>query len=174
MARQSGMSLIEALIALAIAAILMASAFPMYSAWVQNTQIRTGAEAMLNGLQLARSEALSRNTNVQFEMTGETGWKINLATDPDGPPIQARAAGAGSATAKATPTPADATIVTFSAIGRRLATNPNVATAPIDRIDIETSIASFTDARNLRVTISPGGQVRMCDPAVAAGDTRSC
>lgn len=176
MAKQRGMSLIEMLVALAIAAILLVTAFPMYSAWVQNTQIRTGAEAMLNGLQFARSEAVSRNVPVQFEMTDSaaTGWKVNLESDPDGVPIQARSAGAGSTTAKATPFPADATVVTFDALGRVRPTNKNTPTPPIQQILVGTTIASFTDARNLRVTISSGGQVRMCDPAAATGDSRSC
>lgn len=177
-AKQRGMSLIEMLVALAIAAILLVTAFPMYSAWVQNTQIRTGAEAMLNGLQLARSEAVSRNTNVQFEMTGAgtTSWRVSEASDPDGLVIQARSAGAGSATAKATPTPGDATLVTFNALGRVISPNPSDGSLPITRVDIETSIASFTDARNLRVTVSTGGQVRMCDPdpSIPTGDTRKC
>lgn len=167
------MSLIEALIALAIAAILMATAMPMYSAWIQNTQIRTGAEALLNGLQLARSEAVSRNTNVQFEMTGATGWRVSPAADPDAT-IQARSGASGSATATANPTPADATIVTFNSLGRRLGTNPSIATPPITSIDVVSTISSAADVRNLRVTINDGGQVRLCDPAVGAGDTRSC
>lgn len=175
MQRQRGMSLVEAMIALVIAAILVATAMPMYSTWVQNTQIRTGAEAILNGLQLARSEALNRNANVQFEMTGaaDTGWRVSLAAD--GTVIQTRSAGAGSASAMATVTPAGTAFVTFNALGRRLATNAD-GTVPIDRIDIASSIASFTGGRNLRVTISAGGQVRMCDPdsSIPAGDTRRC
>ena len=176
MGKDSGMSLVEVLIAIAIAGILLATAMPMYSTWIQNTKIRTGAEAMLNGLQLARSEAVSRNTNVQFEMTGNTGWKVNLASDPDGTPIQARSANAGSDTATATPFPANATVVTFDSLGRRRTTNVNGATPPIDRIDIDTSISSFTDARKLRVTINDGGQIRMCDPnsSIPAGDSRYC
>ena len=30
------------------------------------------------------------------------------------------------------------------------------------------------DARPLRILLGGGGSVRMCDPAVAAGDTRAC
>jgi len=170
------MSLIEALIALTIASILMAAAFPMYTTWVQNTQIRTGAEAILNGLQIARSEALSRNTNVQFALTGsDTGWQVNEASDPDGTPIQARSGASGSATAKATPTPADATVVTFDPLGRRRATNI-VGGSVIQSILIEPTATTVTDARRLQVTISSGGQVRMCDPdpAIPTGDTRRC
>ncbi len=174
--KSGGMSLIEVLIAIAIAGILMATAMPMYSAWIQNTKIRTGAEAMLNGLQLARSEAVSRNANVQFQMTGNTGWKINLASNPDDPPIQERSANAGSDTALATAFPAGSTLVTFDSLGRRRVANVNAPEVPIDRIDIVTSVASFTDARNLRVTINDGGQIRMCDPnsSIPAGDSRYC
>jgi type IV fimbrial biogenesis protein FimT len=170
------MSLIEALIALAIAGILIATAMPMYSAWIQNTKIRTGAEAMLNGLQFARSEAVSRNAPVEFVMTGNTGWRVNVSSAPDDTPLQARSAGAGSDTAVTTPSPGDATMVTFDALGRRRTTNINIDTPPIDRIDVTSSITSFTEARALRITINAGGQVRMCDPdpAIPAGDTRKC
>ena len=171
------MSLIEALIALAIAAILMAAAMPMYSTWVMNTQIRTGAEAIVNGLQIARSEALNRNANVQFAMTGsDTGWQVSsLASDGTVVTvIQTRSGGAGSATATATPFPSAATAVTFNALGRKmLPTNPDNS-VPIQQINITTSITSSTGARALNITISDGGQVRMCDPAFALPDSRGC
>ncbi len=173
--RQRGISLIEVVIALAVAALLMAAAMPTFTTWIHNTQIRTGSEALLNGLQLARSEALRRNTNVQFALAGNTGWRINLATDPDGTPIQARSTSEGSTTARSTITPGDAEVVTFNALGRRMASNISVATPPIQRIDIDSTMLSSTDARALRITISDGGQIRLCDPSVsAAGDSRAC
>jgi type IV fimbrial biogenesis protein FimT len=51
------MSLIELVVSLVIIGSLLALAAPNYTAWIQNTKIRTTAEAMLNGLQMARTEA---------------------------------------------------------------------------------------------------------------------
>ena len=61
-----GFSLIEMMIAVVIVGLLLMAGVPAYTTWIQNLQIRTGAEAILNGMQLARAEAVRRNTNVRF------------------------------------------------------------------------------------------------------------
>ena len=175
-AKERGMSLVEAMIALVIAAILMATAMPMYSTWIQNTQIRTGTEAVLNGLQLARSEALNRNINVQFQVApgGGTGTDWQVTVVDSGAVIQTRSAGSGSASATATPTPASTTTVTFNQLGRVVSPTNNDGTVPLTAIDVTSSVSGFTGARPLRVTISSGGQIRMCDPSAASPDSRAC
>jgi type IV fimbrial biogenesis protein FimT len=44
------MSLVEILVAVAIVAVLFAAAAPDFSNWIQNSKIRTEAEAIQNGL----------------------------------------------------------------------------------------------------------------------------
>ncbi|MCK9389927.1 MAG: GspH/FimT family pseudopilin, partial [Sulfuritalea sp.] len=63
------MSLVELAIGLLIVGTLLALAAPSYTGWIQNTKIRTTAEAILNGLQLARAEAVRRNTQIRFQLT---------------------------------------------------------------------------------------------------------
>lgn len=63
-----GMTLVELLVALTVLAFLMMAAMPSLAGWMRNTQIRTAAEAVLNGLNKARSEALRRNTLVSFSL----------------------------------------------------------------------------------------------------------
>ena len=41
-------------------AIMLFIALPNFAVWMQNTQIRTAGEAVLNGMQLARAEAISQ------------------------------------------------------------------------------------------------------------------
>ncbi|WP_457420850.1 pilus assembly FimT family protein [Roseateles sp. P5_E7] len=67
--RQRGVSLIEGLVALVIGGILLAMALPSFSAWITGTRIRATAEGLLSGLQLAKSEATTRNTQVRFQLT---------------------------------------------------------------------------------------------------------
>jgi type IV fimbrial biogenesis protein FimT len=64
--RERGISLIEILIGLAVLGIGMAWGVPSYSVWMQNLQIRNMAESIVAGLQVARSEAISRNGSVEF------------------------------------------------------------------------------------------------------------
>jgi type IV fimbrial biogenesis protein FimT len=52
---QAGFTLVEMMIAIAIFALLVLAALPEFRIWMQNTQIRTAAEGILNGLQFARA-----------------------------------------------------------------------------------------------------------------------
>ena len=58
---QRGFTLVELMIGIAIVGLSLVMAAPSFSSWIQSTQIRTAAEAVQNGLQLARGEAVRRN-----------------------------------------------------------------------------------------------------------------
>jgi len=56
--RQQGVTLIELMVGIAILATLLAMGIPAFTGWIQDTQVRTAAESILNGLQTARAEAV--------------------------------------------------------------------------------------------------------------------
>lgn len=172
---QSGMSIVELMIAIAIVGIAMALGMPSYSTWIQNTQIRTAAETILAGLQTARNEAIRRNAAVQFMLdgAGTSQWRVNFFSDPDANPIQSRQAAEGSPNATITVTPGGANTVTFSALGRVIP-NPD-ASLPIASVLVDNPmIPAVADRRTLQILVPTGGAIRLCDPKVAAGDPRSC
>jgi len=166
-----GFSLIELLIGLALIGILSVMAVPAYQFWIQNVQIRNAAEGVLNGLQLARAEAVRRNALVQLIFTTATGSGWTISTVVGGTEIQARSANEGSESALVTITPLGADRITFNGMGW-LATNNN-GSPTITRIDVASTLVG-TEIRALRVTVGAGGVMKMCDPAVAAGDPRAC
>lgn len=186
-AKPSGFSLVELMIGIAIVSLLMLIGAPSFSLWVQNTQVRTAAESIQNGLQIARTEAVRRNTNVRFNLTnagGTVAWSVdcvNVTADcPAG--IQSRSGGEGGANARvgisiaALPSPIPANHfntaiaagtslpagVTFDGIGR--VPTANIGT-DITRIDVTNTVRA--DARRMVVVIGTGGQTRMCDPSIA-------
>jgi type IV fimbrial biogenesis protein FimT len=67
--RETGFTLIELLVGLTIVGILFMMGVPSFKSWIQNTQIRTATEVIQNGLELARAEAVRRNTPVRFQLT---------------------------------------------------------------------------------------------------------
>ncbi len=169
---QSGVTLIELLIGLVLIGILLVMAVPAYQFWIQNVQIRNAAEGVLNGLQLARAEAVRRNALVHLIFTTATGSGWTISTVVGGTEIQARSATEGSESATVTITPALANTITFNGMGW-LATNNN-GSPWITRIDVTSATVVGTEIRALRVIVGTGGVMKMCDPAVAAGDPRAC
>lgn len=170
--RQQGVTLIELLIGMVIMAIVLAAGLPEFRVWIQNTQIRTATEAMQNGLQLARTEAVRRNERVRFVLGSGTSWTVS--TD-SGTALQSRPSSDGSVNVTVTVTPVGATTVTFNSLGRVVPNADGSASVTQLVLDVPTSIISASQSRDLRVTITSGGQIRTCDPSVTtSGDPRTC
>ena len=60
--------------------ILFIMGVPSFKSWIQNTQIRTATEAIQNGLEVARAEAVRRNTQVRFQLTSSVDNSCALST----------------------------------------------------------------------------------------------
>lgn len=191
--------MIELMITIAVVAVMMAIGLPNVSAWIQNTQLKTAAEGVVSGLQMARAEALRRNTSVRFHLvttldsgckvagagaTTSANWVVSLS-DPAGkcdlapsetvePLIVQKKSGAeGSLNAKVK---ADTGFAVFNGLGR-LTAGANLTQIEITNPnggDCQKPDGSGT-MRCLTILVSNGGQVRMCDPAVTVDtDSRSC
>jgi type IV fimbrial biogenesis protein FimT len=139
---------------------------------MQNTQIRTAGEAVLNGMQLARADAIRRNVNVELRMDVSSGWTARVAGT--GEVIQSRLAGEGSGAAMVTITPTGAKTVTFNSFGSVVTPTNADGSVPITEIKIDSPAIAAADSRELCIMVRAGGNVRMCDPQVVVTDTRSC
>jgi len=177
-AMPTGFTIIEVLFTVAVLGILVMMAMPTFGEWLQSQQLRSAAESTINGLQVARAEAIRRNLPVQVAFTApRTGWSVT-EQPPVATFIQGRDANEGSPNAELTITPGGATTVTFSPLGGVTANSDG--TPAITTLDIKNpfggACAPAGAMRCLRVIISAGGTVRMCDPhpAVVAPDPRAC
>lgn len=173
---QRGISLVEAMVTIAILGLMMALGVPSFMEWIQNAQIRSAAVSVLGGLQSARAEALRRNAQVQFILTGnggagETGWEIRLRSDNQ--LLQAKPAVEAGANVQITTTPGGARMITFNGLGRVLQTNSD-GSSPFSQVELDNPALAADQSRELRVTVSDGGSIRMCDPATPGSDTRAC
>lgn len=195
-----GFSLIELLITLAVLGIVMAIGLPNVSVWIQNTQLKTAAEGIVSGLQLARAEALRRNTSVRFQLvdTVDNGcalsaaganWVVSLgdpsgacgaaASDTVAPFIVQKKSGA-EGSPNATAAAGGGTTAVFNGLGR-LTGLGNIAQINIRNPTGGACQSAGGPIRCLSIIIGTGGEVRMCDPAVPAAvppavddDPRSC
>ncbi|MGD8478249.1 MAG: GspH/FimT family pseudopilin [Burkholderiales bacterium] len=163
----SGVTLIELMIGLAVLAILVTMGLPSLGNWMQNSQLRSAAESIQTGLQLARAEAVKRNTFVGFNMAGpDSSWTVNVMNPPQ--QIQSRPAAEGTPNPQIATT--DATII-FNGLGKT-----SLVAGAVIQVTNPTGGACKPggDMTCLNVTVSTGGKVKMCDPRFAAPDTRAC
>ncbi len=194
-----GFTLIELSVTLVVFALLLALIAPSAAAWMANMQIRATAESIHNGLQKARMEAVRRNQPIRFSLvstsdpaviddscalsassaswtvsvndpTGKCGSALSSTADPM--LVETYAAGvyarrvAVSALQADGSSPADS--VTFDGFGRILGASA-LAQVTVD------NVVSGDDYRPLRIVISNGGGIRLCDPRVtASSDPRAC
>jgi type IV fimbrial biogenesis protein FimT len=82
-ARTRGFTLIELMVALAIAALLLLIGLPSFTTFLRNSEIRSTSESLLNGLKAAQAEAANRNKNVTFQLADATGadWRFWVLDD---------------------------------------------------------------------------------------------
>jgi type IV fimbrial biogenesis protein FimT len=195
---QLGFNLIEVMITLSVLAVLIALGAPAFAEWLQSQRIRAAAESILNGMQVARGEAIRRNLAVQMvlEQLPSSTWTVCEATvspcdstllasaDPlvVASVIQSRAQEEGNTgSTKVETTPAGAIAVTFSPLGSVMDKNPVDDSSRFTRVDVGNPgggecIAAGGPMRCLRIVVTAGGNIRMCDPTptVVAPDPRAC
>jgi len=190
---QRGFSLIELLVGIVILGVLMAMAVPRFSDWLRNARIRTSAEAIQNGLQLARAEAVRRNATVRFQLvntiddtcaldTAGPHWVVSMdnpagqcasaPSDTAAPRIiQVRNRAEGSVQ---TLVAAGQSAFVFNGLGRLTPVPAGNVAIDVSSTTGGTCVASGGSVRCLRLVVSVGGQIRMCDPALPAGDAQAC
>ena len=190
---QRGFSLIELMVGIVILGVLMAMAVPRFSDWLRNARIRTSAEAIQNGLQLARAEAVRRNATVRFQLvntiddtcaldTAGPHWVVSM----DNPAGQCASAPSDTAAPRIiqvrnraegsiqTLVAAGQSALVFNGLGRLTPVPAANVAIDVSSTTGGTCVASGGSVRCLRVLVSVGGQIRMCDPALPAGDAQAC
>ena len=173
--RTRGFTLIELMVAVSIGVLLLVMAIPAYTRWMADAQTLNAAETVAAGLRVAYSEAIKRNTNVEFtfdKSASTRGWTVKLL---DGTLIKDDTFRAGADQTVLTANPASSTTVTFNALGQREKANAAAPTVPFDYIDV--SGPTGTGTRDLRVVIDPAKSgIKICDRNAPAwpSDPRGC
>ncbi|MDM0115275.1 GspH/FimT family pseudopilin [Variovorax sp. J22R133] len=180
---QRGFTLVELMVTITLFALLSVFAYPSYTNYIQSAQVRASAESVMSGLELARAEAIRGNRNVQFSMLntsrgvavtggGGTDWSVMTALvatpttfDQN---VQTRLESSSTSNARA----GTATAVSATVASPGAGMPANILYTGMGRLGTATAVRKidFTGAagsRTLSIVLSPGGDVRLCDPALS-------
>lgn len=188
---QRGFTLIELMVGITIIGLLLTQALPSFTTWLRNLQIRNSAEAVLNGLQLAKAQAVRSNTNTELllinagtppdavnvgtaAVANGTNWIVRnyrnpisggsyVATDF----VQGRSGQEGStnATVVAGPGSGDTPGGPWNSGSYVFTPLGRLLNPPAGAVNITVDSAdAYTDKRKMCIIVSTGGQILMCDP----------
>jgi type IV fimbrial biogenesis protein FimT len=193
-----GFTLVELMVTITLIGVVVMVGAPSFGTWIQNVRLRSASESILTGLQLAKSEAVSRNARVRFQLTTTLDdtcalsttsptWVVNLdpdadadavvgncdapASDTDAPRILHKPEGATYPPGMTVDS--NVSSVAFNGLGRPVTAMPD-GSVSIDIAKPGDCVASGGTLRCLRVVVSSQGQVRLCDPKFEAPDPQGC
>ncbi|MBX3662618.1 MAG: GspH/FimT family pseudopilin [Burkholderiales bacterium] len=197
-ARHSGFSLVELIVGLAVIALLISLGVPQYATFTANARIRATTEGVNAGLNLARAEAVKRNARVEMVLTDDlpvealvnavtpstsgTNWMVrewvpstnsfNFIEGKAGAEGSGREESAVIVTSSSTDAGYDGRVI-FTGFGAMAIGQP--VTFQFTYPAAGACAAASGPLRCLNINISPGGQIRVCDPKVTdTKDTRAC
>lgn len=125
MKKYSGFTIIELLITVSVVGVLIAIAMPNYNSFVKNNCLTTTTNNLVTSMQIARSEAIKRRTDIGVYTAGgwAAGWEVFIDADGGGDKD-------GGEEVLRTMTPTCGTgLLTITEIGGAPASNPNDSTA---------------------------------------------
>jgi type IV fimbrial biogenesis protein FimT len=179
--RRHGFTLVELMVTISLLAILLALAAPSFTTWIRNAQVRTVSDSLQNGIRLAQAEAIRRHRQVVFFLTnqatcnatttadaGGSSWVLRTLPLTAGDPVETVQCGQLADMTNVVAI-AGATALCFNSIGRQVANaDPDVGGAACNLDASGTSsfdVSASSADRPLRVLVTLGGGIRLCDPA---------
>jgi type IV fimbrial biogenesis protein FimT len=189
---RQGFTLIEVAVTLAVFAILAALAVPSMNRWISNVKVRSTADLLQNGLRMAQAESLRRSRQIVFSLTDSSNPQNSLTAAQNGnywaiSSLPSMTDGSESITfiqSGTLTTTASGVVITgpaaicFNSMGRQVANASTgitgaTCTLPPGTPPVQSyliTLPSLAD-RPLRVDVTLGGQVHMCDPAKTLSST---
>jgi type IV fimbrial biogenesis protein FimT len=146
---ESGITAIELMVAIVVLAVLAMLAGPSFQNTIERQRLKGAAEGLFGALQVAKSEAVKRNSTVRVIATAGTPWSycVTTGTDCSGTPLQSVTGSDYS----------DIVLVS----SKTVAFSPLQGTANSDSFIFRNP----GDTARLEVRVSTLGRIRICAPS---------
>lgn len=202
-AGQGGFTLIELLVTLTIFGVMLAIAIPNMTAWMLSNKARGASEFYMDGLSMARRQAVSHNaaSRISFTANGNTGqmdWQVDICFPVPGTPCSNNAGAWSTPTAPAAGDPQGA--AGYTSVVRVADALPTIdvlvptilpegateiyftalgwvdSTVPnnVTQLRLDPTAGYANDVPPAAVAITLGGMATKCNPTLPATDSRAC
>jgi type IV fimbrial biogenesis protein FimT len=182
--RGRGFTLIELIVTITLLGILVALALPSFTTAIRNSQVRTVAEALQDGLRTAQSESLRLNRPVVMAFTTSRtspstsapwpvaanglNWWLQTVPQFSETTGQYLKGGSFADVAAGVSITSGLNAICFNSNGRLAGSAAFVTGVPGATCTAASNTTfqvkqAITDSRQLNVIVTVGGQVRMCD-----------
>lgn len=182
-AHPGGFTIVELMVTVSLTAVLFAMAMPSFKSWIGNAQIRTASDAIQNSARLAQAEAVRRSRQVVLFRTADSScsatlsaastgkfWALRTVAVVQGQAVDVIQCGTLISEQSVVEVSGPAALC-FNSGGRQAANAAPGIGGTACTLDATGSnvfdITSSSADRPLRVLVSLGGSVQMCDPAKA-------
>ena len=153
---QAGLTLIEVMVGLGIAAALAVTAAPHFSEYTSNSRLRSSGNLLMSEALMAQSEAIKRNRTVRLSASSGTVQVLDM-TVPASPVVLRERSLAPGVTAATTTSTAGISTLDFGSEGRPVSFGTSVS--------IDLSMSGITCSGDLRcpgLRVDAGGAVKLC------------
>lgn len=170
-----GFTLVEALVVVALVAILLGVAAPNLASFQRSSQLRAASSSFLAAVQVARAEAMKRGVDVYMVPAASNDWATGWVVFADADWDQSLDRSKDAVVLEAGPIPARTSVATgltdasqfADASSRYIRFNgggfPQTKAGAPSSGAIEFGASGATDLRR-RVVLNAVGRARMCDP----------
>jgi len=184
-----GFTLLELVMAVAVMGVLAALAIPVFYTWIQSVKLRSVAEALQNDLRMAQGEAIRQNRPVTFSLISAPGanspviFTSNSAGTTTSPASSFTALNTGTNWMAYTNPVLTGEVYRYvaggdngnlespvqiagsSGLNSGGTANGTITFNPFGRIPTDQRFdVTNSPGRQLRVQVTTGGKVRLCDP----------
>jgi len=200
---QGGFTLVELLVTITIFGVMLAIAIPNLSSWLLTAKARSASEFYMDGLSMARRQAVSHNASSRISFTanantGQMDWQVDICFPAPGTLCTAQSGVWSTPTTPAANDPqgtagytsvvrvadslptTDVLIATLQPDGaseiyfNALGWVDTTVPNHVTQLRFDPTPAYANDVPPAAVSITLGGMATKCNPTVAATDSRAC
>jgi len=162
----SGFTLVELLVTLALVALLVAVAAPAMAAFLDKARLRSATQTLAQELRQARTHALSHQNTIYFSFSVRAqqwcyGWRDDSACQCDS---HTPSALCQTANDKRTHRQSSVDYPAVKLTGNRRSTHGTVVFSPLRGTATGTTFLVHNGYSQARVIVSPLGRIRICSP----------